>query len=105
MTKQGGPDDRVEKLMSITRAEFETGLARLTGVPLSIDGGGDYLLPVAGGTRETVGCSFEPLPEVVLGGLMKLPRARVRLDLAALPGDARAAFVARFDRTFQRGGG
>jgi len=100
-----GEGDSVEKLMSITRAEFETGLARLTGGPLRPDGDGTYSLAGIGPAGEAVGCSFEPLPAAVLGGLLRLPRARIRLDLAALPPEARPAFLSRFYQTFQRGGG
>ena len=52
-----------------------------------------------------VSIRFEAIEPAVLGGLMRLPRARVTLDLGSLDGDARQAFLAIFDQTFQRGGG
>ncbi len=49
--------------------------------------------------------TFQQQPTVVLGGLMKLPRAEVNIGLTALNETARARFLAAFDQTFQRGGG
>lgn len=91
--------------MSITRAEFETGLRRLTGAAPATTVEGHYLLAGIGPGDQAVRCAFEPLPDAVLGGLMRMPRVKVTLDLAALPDAARPAFIAAFDRTFQRGGG
>ncbi len=105
MADAGGPSETVEKIMSITRAEFEAGLNRLAETPPRTNARGDYVLLEVGTGQQTVSCSFEPLPDAVLGGLVKLPRVRVKLQLAALSGKARAEFVARFERTFQRGGG
>jgi len=105
MADEGSPSATVEKVMSTTRAEFERGLERLTGAPPRPNGHGGYVLGDMGTGVQTIGCAFEPLADAVLGGLMRLPRVRVRLDLAALPVDTRRDFVARFDRTFQRGGG
>ena len=105
MADGDGPSATVEKIMSITRAEFEAGLRRLTGTPPHSNDRGDYVVAGVGAERQTVCCSFEPLPDAVLGGLVKLPRVRVKLQLAALSSEARAAFVALFERTFQRGGG
>lgn len=101
-----GPDAgaTVRKLMSCTRAEFETGVERLTGAPPRRLPTGAYDLTDAAGGR-TVACTFEPQADAVLGGLVRLPRVLVTLDLAALPAGERCAFVLRFDRTFQRGGG
>lgn len=38
-------------------------------------------------------------------GALRLPRTRVELDLRALDDESAAAFMARFERAFQRGGG
>lgn len=102
---QVDPDGTVEKIMSISRTEFETGLKRLAGMMPRSNGQGGYVLVDVGAERKAVSCAFEPLPDAVLGGLVKLPRVKVTLHLTALSGEARAAFVARFDRTFLRGGG
>lgn len=98
------PGERVEKLMSFTRKEFETGLERLTAgaVRLTVEGG--YDLSAAAGGKAAV-CLFEPQPDAVLGGLVRLPRVRVTLLLETLSPDERLAFVTEFEKTFQRGGG
>lgn len=104
MFTMGEPGERVEKLMSFTRAEFENGLARLVGAPVAPAASGAYdLSPAADGTP--VSCTFAPEPDQILGGLMRLSRAKVTLDLSSLPGPARRAFIDRFEKTFQRGGG
>ena len=90
--------------MSFTRTEFENGLRRLTGAALRETGQGGYDLSDAAGGAP-VGCSFEPQPDAVLSPLMRLPRARVVLDLGALDPAARVTFLMRFEKTFQRGGG
>lgn len=98
------PGTKVEKLMSCTRDEFETGLRRLTGaepVKMSVN---LYDLSSAAGGRPAA-CSYEPQPDAVLGGLVRLPRVLVTLHLRDLPEEERAGFVAAFDKTFQRGGG
>ncbi|MGI9493259.1 MAG: hypothetical protein ACR2QF_12745 [Geminicoccaceae bacterium] len=105
MTADEGGDAIVEKLMSISRAEFESGLKRLAGSAAQSNGRDDYLLSDIGVERQTIRCAFEPLPEAVLGTLLKLPRARVTLHLTTLSSTDRTDFLTLFDRTFQRGGG
>lgn len=113
MTGSGAPADRVEKIMSIRRDEFEVGLERLSGAPpvaTAANGAVVYLLrDAARGDADKspplVRCTFEPLPDTVLGGLLRLPRARVELDLTDMPGPERSGFIDRFDLIFQRGGG
>lgn len=110
MTDNGSPPSVVEKIMSIRRDEFEAGLARLAGQPVRgmVDlstAAVRYELVATGFTPNRVDCAFFELPGVVLGGLLQLPRARILLDLCALPGPSRERFLARFDLNFQRGGG
>ncbi len=105
MADEAGESETVEKLMSIRRDEFEAGLARLAGTELQPNGEDSYLLSNIGTERQTVHCIFETLPDAVLGKLLMLPRARIRLHLAALSSETRAEFLTLFDRTFQRGGG
>lgn len=104
MTANAAPGETVEKLMSFTRAEFEIGLARLTGGPPRRIKADSYDLSGAA-DGEPVICSFEPQTDALLGGLMRVPRVLVTLQLGALAISAREEFVSRFDRTFQRGGG
>ncbi|TRD22236.1 hypothetical protein [Palleronia caenipelagi] len=98
----GIPGERVEKIMSFTRPEFENGLRRLTGGRLLSNGDGYDLSQAAGAP---VRCTFEPQPDAQLSPLMRLPRARVVLDMTGLDDAARIAFLRRFETTFQRGGG
>lgn len=91
----------IEKIMSIKLAEFESGLARLDPAAPATNINGTYKIPNTAG----VTIDFEKLEPAVLGGLMRLPRARVTLNLEALDLPARATFLAFFDQTFQRGGG
>lgn len=90
--------------MSFTEAEFENGLRRLTGHPPRKTRDGLYdLSEAAEGAGVT--CSFDPQPDAVLGGLVRLPRVRVVIEMSDLKPDARLEFLTRFEKTFQRGGG
>jgi hypothetical protein len=91
--------DRTEKIMSITLQEFEAGLGRIDGQSAA---------PTPPGVYENSNgavITFEKLEPVVLGGLMRLPRARVTIDVTCLESETRQRFLAHFDQTFQRGGG
>lgn len=100
----------VEKIMSIKPIEFEAGITRLdpTAVTSAVTDGATVTFPVthpAAGTADPVPITFEKLEPAVLGGLMRLPRAKVTLNLDKLAPDARRTFLGVFDQTFQRGGG
>jgi hypothetical protein len=98
-------DASVEKIMSIRHDEFDAGIARLSGVAPSPPQPAAYELKAPGEATGAVRISFEKLPTAVLGGLMRLPRARIIIDMANIDPAARAEFLELFDRTFQRGGG
>ena len=92
----------VEKIMALDLAEFHRSLRALApdlAMPPDAD---RVVLDDAG---RTVTISFEALPAQTLGGLLALPRARVTLAFDGHDAEQRAAFLARFDRAFQRGGG
>lgn len=91
----------IEKIMSIKLSEFEAGLARLDPSAPATHVEGIYNIPNTAG----VSIKFEKLEPAVLGGLMRLPRAKVTLNLEALAPEARQKFLSFFDQTFQRGGG
>lgn len=99
------PDGTVVKLMSITRQEFETSLGRLYGIPAPQVIPGRYAITDGAADFPPLFAEFKELPTAVLGGLMALPRAQVTLQMQALSDEERAAFLRRFDKTFQRGGG
>lgn len=92
---------RIEKLMSISRSEFEQSWQAF-----------DCSAPPAPGlpARLLIGpghvdVSFEPQPGVRLGGLLELPRASVAFVFVGVEDADRVKVVDRFDRAFQRGGG
>lgn len=91
----------VEKIMSLGPAEFERSL-HVLAPDAKLDANGRVILEHPPGQVEL---TFEPLPSQTLGGLLALPRARITLDFTGLAlGDA-DAFLQKFDRAFQRGGG
>jgi hypothetical protein len=93
--------DKIEKLMSISRAEFLASLEHVGGArEVSV---GYWTSPLEGGG--TADIHFEPVAGVRLGGLLELPRARVSIVLNGGSASARSAFMHRFDLAFQRGGG
>jgi hypothetical protein len=90
----------IEKIMSMSRAEFENSLAALlapASAPVP-----PVRVPLGAGF---VTIAFEPLQGVRLGGLLELPRSRVALSFVDVARDEREAFTRRFDLAFQRGGG
>jgi hypothetical protein len=91
----------IEKIMSIKLSEFEAGLARLDAAAPATAQNGTYTIA----REQGVSITFEKLEPAVLGGLMRLPRARVTLHLNSLEPEERRRFLSFFDQTFQRGGG
>lgn len=95
----GGP---VEKIMALTEVEFWSSLKALDPACVPEAGSGTARLALPGGHVEI---QFAADPPVVLGGLLSLPRARVRLVFDGPAEAARREFLRRFDVAFQRGGG
>lgn len=85
--------------MTLSRDEFITTLAILTGNPGNAAGA---TIPIGSGS---VAITYREEKPARLGGLLSLPRATVTLAFENVPDEARRDFLARFDRTFQRGGG
>ncbi|MGE5505193.1 MAG: hypothetical protein ACM31L_12280 [Actinomycetota bacterium] len=92
---------RVERICSLSAAEFYRHL------PLALarwqwHETGDHIHITLDGGRATV--TFEPLAPLRLSASLSLPRLRVVLAIeGAQP--VRDAFIAAWDRAFQRGGG
>jgi hypothetical protein len=89
-----------ERIMSISRNEFQTSVAML----------GDHRITPAGNPvfdldNGRVEIQFSPLPAKTLGGLLALPQASIILVFEDVQPAGRAAFIRRFDIAFQRGGG
>lgn len=92
----------VEKIMALTEAEFWSSLQALDPALEREAEPGAARLALPGGH---VRIHFTAASPVLLGGLLSLPRARVRLVFEG-PGEAaRREFLRRFDIAFQRGGG
>lgn len=92
----------IEKTMSLTRAEFQRSLVNLTQDSTAEISGDAAKITFGTGT---VAIAFKPLADVTMGGLLSLPRARVSLSFEALNEAQQTAFLAKFDKAFQRGGG
>ena len=87
--------------MSISRIEFERSLPEAVDkLAYHIDG--DVFSHQAGGRSWHI--TLEPLPDRVIA-LLRLPRHRVRFRLEGFDAAAGAAWIDRFARYFQRGGG
>ena len=93
----------VQLEMSLSRAEFLRGLNHLANEMESFSqvDESEWELCL---TSHCISISFHELTPRHAGALC-LPRARIVLDLRALSPDRREAFLRRFRRTFQRGGG
>lgn len=87
--------------MSISRAEFERSLPDAVGNVPYTPHGSSFSYAVGGRSWRI---ELEALPERVIA-LLRLPRHRVSFRLEGFDARERAAWIARFQRHFQRGGG
>jgi hypothetical protein len=87
--------------MSITRAEFERGLADAVGHAPYV-GAGNVFSCALGARAWRI--ELDPLPDRAIA-LLRLPRHRVSFCLEGYTVEEREAWIARFRRYFQRGGG
>lgn len=87
--------------MSISRGEFERCLPAAVG-HVSYVTSGDVFAYCADGRAWRI--TLEPLPDRVIA-LLRLPRHRVSFRFEGYDDAARAAWLERFQRHFQRGGG
>ncbi len=97
-----GTPETIEKIMSLTLADFHRSVRVLA--PDLTPGHGQTEVVVPDGAA-SVRITYEPLESTTLGGLLALPRARVTISHDSGDPGLRAAFLARFDQAFQRGGG
>ncbi len=98
----GAPPDKIEKIMSLDLAEFHRSLKTLSPDVMLDEGAMDVLIAA---DKAEIRIVYEPLENATLGGLLFLPRAKVTLHMDGLGEAEREAFLARFDKAFQRGGG
>lgn len=98
----GGTPERVEKLMALTLGEFHRSLKALAPDLVLGEGQTEVSVPAGG---KSVHIRFAAQEGATLGGLLALPRACVTLTFDGMGESDRKAFLVRFDRAFQRGGG
>ncbi|MDA7949337.1 MAG: hypothetical protein MPJ78_17895 [Hyphomicrobiaceae bacterium] len=94
--------DTAEKIMSLTLADFHRSIKALAPDLVAQEGQTTFTV-VEGDTDVLI--RYEPLEKATLGGLLAMPRARVTIEHGNLDTSRCKAFLARFDRAFQRGGG
>ncbi len=94
----------VEKIMTLSQSEFANSIAAFAGTEAgqAANAGAPVSIPV-GGAAAVI--TFTKIQGFSFGGLVEMPRARVTIDLTAVPPAEAAAFMRRFDIAFQRGGG
>lgn len=91
-----------DKIMSISRAEFDSSLGKFAA-GASLDTNGSVRLPAGNGTASIRFAVMDPL--TIGTALIQLPRARVTLSFDGASADEEAQFMRRFEISFQRGGG
>lgn len=107
MIATSGPETErglVEKIMTLSQSEFANSIAAFAGPDAgkAAAAGGPVSIPAG---DATVMITFTKIQGFSFGGLVEMPRARVLIDLSAVPPAEAAAFMRRFDIAFQRGGG
>lgn len=92
----------VSKLMSISYNEFIHSFKNFAPDYLGPLSAKHFKLQFGAGS---VTIEFEQLPKRTLGGLLALPQSNITLTMDSLTDEERQNFLARFDLSFQRGGG
>lgn len=93
---------RIVKDMALTPEIFLRDLPRaMAGLDYAVEG---HRVAAAGEGRSLT-IELKPLPPRVLGGLLSLERSEVTLSFEGWSEAEQAAFLERFDRAYQRGGG
>jgi hypothetical protein len=92
----------VIKDMALTLEDFHRGLdSAMDGLDFEVNGG----VVRAGDEAHSITIAYKSLPTRVLGGLLEVPRGEVAISFQGYSEDERTAFLQRFDRSYQRGGG
>ena len=101
MTAPGDPGEPLVKDMAATWADVLRLLpVALRGWPYRVEG----TTVAVGAAERGATIAVEPLPPRGFGPV-QIPRSRVALTFRGLDAGEREAFLAQFDRAFQRGGG
>lgn len=96
------PEGRVEKIMSLSLQEFHRGLKALLPDIAVNTGQKEATIPAGAGS---VTITYDPLEGATFGGLLSLPRAKITIATIGLDEEEAQAFLDRFNKAFQRGGG
>ena len=101
MNTASAPGIRLTREMSITHKDFFRLLPRaVNGAPVARRGNRADIATGAG--RVTITLAPETVRKL---GLMKFPVTLVSIEFSGFAPDEQAAFLARFDLAYQRGGG
>lgn len=94
----------IEKVMTLSQSEYAKSIGAFAG-PAAAEAAlrGDPVMIGVGKGRVVV--TFEKIEGFSFGGLVEMPRARVLIVMDDVEADEAAAFMRRFDISFQRGGG
>lgn len=92
----------VVKDMALTPADFLRDLDRaLTGLDYRVEG----LAVEVGNADRGLSIALKELPPRRLSGLLSLPRSEISISFRGYEDGEREAFLERFYRAYQRGGG
>jgi hypothetical protein len=94
--------ETIVKLMSLDIREFRRALVKFAPETRHQGERNDYLL---GDEVRGLRIRIEELPPFSPGGLIVLPQCRITLEFHGIGEGGRQAMLARFDRTYFRGGG
>jgi LEA14-like dessication related protein len=90
------------KDMALTLEEFRRDLPiAMRGLEYEFDGS----TVRAGNESRGITITIKPLPKRVLSALLSLERSEVAISFSGYDETEKTAFLQRFDRTYQRGGG
>ena len=93
---------KIVKDMALTDNSFFRGLPAAMGdIPYRVEGP----VVIGGVDSRHVEISIKPLPTRILGGLMKIERSEITILFKGFDEGEREAFMAGFDRAYQRAGG
>jgi len=94
----------IEKIMTLSPSEFAYSIGAFAGEDAAAAARRGEPVVLATGSG-SVAITFTKIDGFMFGGLVEMPRARVVITMDGLTQSEQAAFLRRFDLSFQRGGG
>ncbi len=103
-TVPDGGTARIEKLMTLSQSEYSKSIGAFAGEAAAATAlrGEPVRLDIGSGQVEI---TFTKVEGFSFGGLVEMPRAHIVLQMTGVDPTEAAAFMRRFDISFQRGGG